>query len=698
MLEQQNNIWIQIEIKLQVINMVKLDKLKSSNNIAELLEEDELGKVAQQVISGYEIDKESRSEWEEVIDKAMDIAKQTIETKNHPWPNSSNIKFPLITKGSIDFASRMLPELIKNDQVVRVSVMGEDQDNLKARRAHRVQQHMSYQLLKKSDEWEAGMDSLLHVLPVLGTVFKKTYFDPIEEKPVSEMCLPKKIVVNYSTTSLEKARRVTHEFTFFTNDIVERIRAGIYLDVDVEKLKGGEGYDEDQYDPPLELLEQHCWLDLDGDGYQEPYIVVIHKASQQILRIVNRFKKVKKNKEGEVKKIVPVEYFTDYHFLKSPDGGFYSVGFGTLLYPLNASINTLLNQLIDSGTLHNQQSGFIGRGLRIRGGEFRMKMGEWKVLDSAAGTNIQQNVVPLPTKEPSGVLFQLLGLLIDIGKDLTSTNDALEGKQPAQNVPATTMLTLVEQGMKVYNAVTKRLFIALKKELRKLFELNKDFLTDEEYRRVLNIPLAKVKDDFESSYYDILPVADPTMASDAQRMGKAQALMGIPGLDPYETTRYYLESLQLDQKMIDKLLPKPNPQAPPPPEQMKTMAEIDKLKAQAQAANAEAQDLMNKNQVEMAKLDIQRDAEMMRAQEAAARIVKMERDAAHGDAKLELAGASADYDAQMDELDRLQKRELDEAELSIKSMKEIREAVKVKGDQEQKAKEVKVNKNEDRSK
>jgi chaperonin GroES len=671
--------------------MIKLAELKKSNNIAELLEEDELSKIAQRIVSGYEIDKESRAEWEEVIDKAMDIAKQTLDTKHFPWPNASNVKFPLITKGSIDFASRMLPELIRNDEIVKISVTGEDPEGLKARRATRVQEHMSYQLLKQSDAWEDSMDKVLHVLPVLGTVFKKTYYDPIEKRPMSEMCLPKKIVVNYNTDSLEKARRITHEFTFFANDIVERIRAGLYLDIDIEKLKSGEGYDEEVYDPPLELLEQHCWLDLDEDGYEEPYIVVMHAASQQILRIRNRFKTIKKNGEGEVKHIKPVQYFTDYHFLRSPDGGFYSVGFGTLLYPLNASINTLLNQLIDSGTLHNQQSGFIGRGLRIKSGEFKMKMGEWKVLDSAAGTNIQQNVVPLPTKEPSGVLFQLLGLLIDIGKDLTATNDALEGKQPAQNVPATTMLTLVEQGMKVYNAITKRLFRALRKELNKLFELNREYLTDDEYRRVLNNSLVRVKDDYETSFYDIIPVADPTMASDAQRMGKAQALMGLPGLNPYETTRYYLESLHIERTMIDKLLPKPDPQAPPPPEQMKIMAEIEKFKAQAQALTAEAQDLANKNELEMNKLRMQQQDTAARVEESRARVLKMQQDARHGDDKVKLAASKAEHEAQMKEVEMVVDRERSEADLSIKSMKEIREAYKVKSDEDIKTKEVEKN-------
>lgn len=670
--------------------MIKLEKLKKSVNIAELLDEDELSKISEQVLTGYELDRESRSEWEDVINKSLEIAKQTLNSKNYPWPNASNIKFPLITKASIDFAARMLPEIIKNDKIVKVSVTGSDPDNLIARRAQRVQEHMCYQLLKQSNDWVDGMDSLLTVLSIMGTAFKKTYYDPFKKRPVSELCLPEKIVVNYNTQSLEKCRRITHEFTFYLNDIIERIRAGLYCDVDLEHLQTGSEYAEDLYDPPMELLEQHCWLDLDGDNYKEPYIVVVHKASRQVLRIVNRFGYITKNSDGKIKCIEPIEYFTDYHFLKSPDGGFYSLGFGVLLYPLNSGINTLLNQLIDSGTLHNQQSGIIGRGLRIKGGEFKVGLGEWKIADSAVGTSIKDNVVPLPTKEPSPVLFQLLEFLTQVGKDLTSTNEALEGTIPAQNVAATTMLTLVEQGMKVPNSITSRIQRALKKEFYKIFLLNRQYLSDKEYQEVLNDPRVSVKADYEIDSYDILPIAEPNMASDAQRNAKAQALMSLPGLNPYEQMKYYLESLQFDQKLIDKLLPKPDPNAPPPPEAQKMMAEVEKLKAQAQAELAAAQDLSNKNQLEMQRLAIQKQLADAQSSESSMRIYKMEKDTEHGEMKLSLAGAKADHDAQLKEADQLRKQALDQANVTLKSMDSMSKATEVKHKVEKDDVEVKL--------
>ena len=242
---------------------MKLKELRNSNNVAELLESKQLAEIAEQVMRGYEVDKASRYEWEQVIEKAMEIAKQTLTEKNFPFHNAANIKYPLITKGGIDFAARMLPEIIRNDQLVKITINGEDPQGLIARRAQRVQKHMSFQLLKQSDSWEQEMDKMLHVLPVLGTAFKKTYYDPFSKMPVSEMCLPSKIVVNYNTRDLEKARRITHEFTFFSNDILSRIRSGIYVECDLDELRGTENSEDDTEDAPIELLEQHCWLDLD---------------------------------------------------------------------------------------------------------------------------------------------------------------------------------------------------------------------------------------------------------------------------------------------------------------------------------------------------------------------------------------------------------------------------------------------------
>ena len=647
--------------------MPTIAELRDSINIAELLDDDKLSKISKQVIQGYELDEDSRVEWKETVDKAMEIAKQTTETKDYPWENASNVKFPLITQASIDFASRVMPELIKNEEIVKINVIGQDPDGSKRDRGRRISQFMSYQLLKESDIWEENMDKMLHMLPILGTAFKKVYYHPITRKPISEVCTPDKIVVNYNITDLASARRITHVLTFYTNDIIERIRMGIYRDVDVSSLMCSEGYEAEQdEDAPLELLEQHCYLDLDDDGYQEPYVVIVHKGTGEVLRIMQRFKSLELNVDDEVKRIEPELYFTDYHFLKSPDGGFYSLGFGTLLYPLNAAINTLLNQLIDSGTLNNNQSGFIGKGLRLKGGEFRFQLGEWRVLNAASGTDIAKNIVPLPTKEPSPTLFQLLGLLIEMGKDLASINDAMQGKQPGQNVPAVTILTLVEQGTKVFSAISKRLYRSLRKEFIRIFDLNKRFLSNEDYMNVLDDPNASADTDFETDSVDISPVADPAMATAAHRFAKAQAIAQLPNVDPLESARYYLEALQVDPQQIEKLVPRPDPNAPPAPELQKLMAEVAKLSAETELLHNQLNLQINTNQLEVEKIRLQEADTMARVSEAKAREQKMTQDADNNARKTELATAKSTNKAFMDAMAFEHEQAVDAAEIDIK--------------------------------
>lgn len=648
---------------------IPLEKLKTSTNLTELLDENELAYIASTVVDGYEIDEDSRAEWKDTVDKAMEIAKQVTKKKNFPWSGASNIKMPIITRACIDYASRTLPEVIQNDKVVKCSVIGEEyvpasQEEVedvakknKFKRASRVSKFMSYQLLHKSPDWENSLDSLLQTLPVVGTVFKKTYYSEVEKRVVSEMCIPARIVVNYNVTSLETARRVTHVLEMYTNDIIERQRRGIFNeDVDVEGLRDTpvesleySATSIDDQDMPVEILEQHCYFDLDGDGYKEPYVVLVHKESRQVLRIVQRFKKIESVK-GEVVRIVPEHYFTDFHFIKSPDGGFYSMGFGSLLLPSNLAINTLINQLIDAGTLSNTQGGFLGRGLRLKNGEFKMKMGEWKVLDAASGTKISDNVFPMPTKEPSQTLFQLLGLMIQIAQDLSSTSDVLTGKQPAQNVSSGTISQLVEQGTKVFTAVNKRVYRGLKKEYQKIFELNSTHLTQKEYQTVLEDPLANVKLDFEQESLDIIPVADPTLSSEQQRIQRLMMIQQLPTVDRRAIDEMTLDTLQIDSAQKARLLPQPDPNAPPPPEQQKIMMEMQKM--QAEIAKISAETTLQAEKVAMEKIKLEQDMResTARIEEAMNRIIKMQEDAAVNKAKIFNTSRKIDSEKELKEL------------------------------------------------
>ncbi len=616
--------------------MLKLQDIQKSNNVAELLSREELYKIGSQVVKGYEIDEDSRADWRDITDQAMDIAKQVMQEKTWPWPKASNIKFPLITQASIDYASRTLPEVIQNDKVVKAIVTGNDPENKKYGRASRISQFMSYQLTIQSPDWVEGTDSLLQILPVMGTVFKKTYYSPIEKRCISELCVPDKIVVNYDTKSLESARRVTHKITLSTNDVRERQLRGLFLEedsdgkaLDPELLKDTDSQYNGDEDSELNFLEQCCYLDLDEDGYKEPYVVTVHKDTQQVFRIVARFRDIEYNKKDQVTRIVPIQYYTDFHFIKSPDGGFYSMGFGSLLLPLNKAINTLINQLIDSGTLNNTQGGLIGRGLRLKNGQIKFKMGEWQVLDAAGGDDINKNIFPWPTKEPSQTLYQLLGLLMQIGKDLSSTTDVLMGKQPAQNVASNTISQLVEQGTKVFVAINKRVYRSLRKEYQKIYYLNSKYLDQKTYMNVLDDPEANVKEDFALDDMDVLPVADPTVSTETQRVMRASIIQQLKTADPREADRLMLESMQLDKETIDRLLPPPDPNAPPPPDSQKTMAETEKLKAEVAKMAAEATLESERNTMEKEKLSKALQEAEARIQEAAARVWKMQQDALH---------------------------------------------------------------------
>ena len=657
-----------------------LDKLKNSGNIADLLDEYKLSEIGEQVYNGYKIDEDSRSEWKETVDKAMDIAKQKVDPKNHPWPGASNVKFPLISEASIQFAARVMPEIIQNDKVIRANIVGQDLDGAKLRRAHRVSEYMSYQLLCESTDWEDGTDKLLQVIPVLGTAFKKTYYDAAEKKNVSMLCVPDKIVVNYATQSLETARRITHVITMYSNDIIERQRRGIFSEsVDPELLRPIDSSDNDK-DFAIELLEQHCYLDLDDDDYKEPYIVTIHKNSRQVLRITHRFNTIEKNKNGEVVCIEPIHYFTDFHFIRSPDGGFYSIGFGSLLLPINSAINTLINQLLDAGTLSNTQGGFLGRGLRIKNGELKIKMGEWKVLDAASGTNISQNVFPLPVREPSQTLFSLLGLLLQMGKDLSSSTDVMKGQQPAQNVATGTISALVEQGSKIFAAINKRLYRSLKKEYTKLYALNAHHLSDAKYKEIMDDPEADAKKDFELYSMDVYPVSDPSLSSDQQRLNRSMVMHQLPTVDMRAADEYTLQSMSLDQSTIDRLLPKPDPSAPPPPDQQLILAQIQLINAQIVEMGHKMTVLAQNASIGQQDMALKAAMTDSQIQESAARTVKMQIDASHGDSKVAIAAAKLNSSDLMKGAQFNHKQELDQAKLVLNSMDAKTKATKVSTD------------------
>lgn len=550
----------------------KLSKFIESVNIAKDLNPGRLKAIGTRCYEGFLVDEHSRAPWVTQATRAMDLAMQVTTEKTTPWQGAANIKLPTIIDASVKFAARAYSEIIKDNQIVKAKVVGNDPNEQKAKRAERVSNYMSWQLIDKEVEWEPDTDKLLHMLPVVGHVFRKRYYCTAEKRTKSELCTAVKVCINQEASSIESARRVTHIIESVTkNTVVSNIRAGVWLNVDLTTRAGGETSDSSDSltaEDYFCFLEQHCWLDIDEDGYEEPYIVTLERESNKVVRIVARYDDdgVVYNSKDEVMSITPKSTFTDYIFIPSLDGSYYGMGFGQMLEPLTRVANTLVNQLADSGSLNNMQAGYLSKEVKIKSGRERFELGEWK-RTTASAMELRDGVFPLPTREPSSTLFNLLGMMLDLTKDLSSVKDVLAGDTPGNNVPATTVLALIEQGMKTFNAIYKRIYRSMKKEFKQLYDLNYEYLDEDEYYEVLDEQRSIGRMDFEAGSLDVRPVADPNMSSDMQRLAKAEALkggIGLPGVDPRPVIEIWLEAMKIPKDQIAQILPERDPNGVPP--------------------------------------------------------------------------------------------------------------------------------------
>ena len=547
---------------------IKFKDILEKENVAEILSDDELARIGLRIRNDFEDDIRSRQGWAETMSNGLDLALQVSETKTFPWSGASNVKFPLITIAALQFNSRAYPALLPDNTVVKTKIVGMQNEEKNAR-AKRISDHMSYQILEEDEAWEEEMDRLLITLPIVGCSFKKTYFDPDKGHNCSVHVLAKDFVVDYWAKSIDTAERKTHRFYLRKNKVTERKRSGYYLDITLgpaqkhtdifeehkqaaQQVLPGEG------EPEREMLEQHCYLDLDDDDYDEPYIITVDRSSGKVVRLIKRFEKDAVEYTGnQISKITSTEHFTKYGFIPSPDGGFYDLGFGALLGPLSNSIDTTINQLIDSGTMNNLQAGFLGRGIKMKRGDSNFRPGEWKNVNMS-GEDIRKNILPLPVKDPSQVLFQLLGLLIEYAERVSSVSDVMAGQSPGQNQPATTTMAVLEQGMKVFSGIFKRIHRCMRDEFRKLYRMNQIYLDPQsEYYR--NDAVQKI---FQADYrdqYEIKPASDATMASDSITAMQAEAVAGraaqIPGYNIYEVEKRLLTALKVDN--IEQVFPDP---------------------------------------------------------------------------------------------------------------------------------------------
>lgn len=593
-----------------------IDFALSQANLAKKLKDKEdkegnniLDRMGQELFEGYTNDESSREAWLTQNEEWLKLALLIREQKTWPWPKASNIKFPLMATAAMQFSARAYPALVPADgNIVKAKVVRKDKQGIFQQKAIRVAAHMSYQVMCKIPNWEEDMDKLLMTMAISGICFKETFYNAGLKTIVSQLVYPENFCVNYNAKSIESAYRKTRIMGFTDNEIKAKVaRDEEFLDIDYGSPVLGDAEAKKQAlvvtlesskidkSTPHTFLAIHTFWDLDEDGYEEPYIVTIHKETQKVVKIVARWDSdgVEKDGEGKIISIKPVEYFTDYPFIPNPDGSLYALGFGALLGPINESVNTIINQLIDSGTLNNLSGGFIGKNLRIKMGQTMINPGEWRVVN-ATGEELQKSFFPIPTKEPSNVLNQLMNMLVTSGNQLASIAEIMVGKMPGQNTPAGTTQEAVQQGMAVFTAIYKRVYRSLSKEFKKIFRLNRivpGILDEEIFYAGQPLDVS----DYEGTDDYIIPGADPTGDSAnvrAQKMQMVVQMMQMGTLDPMAVTKRNLEVAEIPN--FEELLAKP-PEGPPPPspeeEAAKAKMEMDQqahgLKMEAMQKKAE---------------------------------------------------------------------------------------------------------------
>jgi chaperonin GroES len=558
---------------------------------------------------GYARDKASRKQWEDRNDAAMNLAMQVSEPKNFPWPGCSNVVFPLVTIAALQFSARAYANMIQGTQVVRYRVIGKESPVVRER-AMRIGKHMSWQLLEEDESWEEQHDRLLINLSIVGTNFVKSYYSPSKGYPISELVLAKDLVIHYYAKSVETAQRKTHRIPLDRNEIYERAASGVFCDVRKEewfdqapssrpdlndirtdKRLGMTPPPPDDYTPHY-FLEQHTLLDLDGDGYAEPYIATIEEQSHKLCRLVARVgdESAVERRDNKILRIKPTEYFTKYSFIPSPDGGIYDLGFGVFLGPINAAVDAGINQLIDFGTMQNSNGGFLGRGAKIRGGVYTFKPNEWKRVDST-GDDLRKNIVPYPERQSNDVMFKLLGLLIEYSNRIAGTVDATVGENPGQNTPASTYQGMTEQGMQIFSMTFKRFWRSMKEELKRRYDLNREYMPvgqknfgpgDDFIRR----------EDYTGNPDQIAPVANPRITSTVMRVNQAiivkQASAATPGYDIAEVEKSFLESIEIEG--IERVYPGPG-KVPPEHTMPNPKAMVEQMKLQAKQLDIRSKQL-----------------------------------------------------------------------------------------------------------
>ena len=550
-------------------------------NLAEFIDGGELGRIASDLSNSIQDDISSRQEWEDTYKRGIDLLGMKYEERTQPFEGATGVVHPLLSESVTQFQAQAYREMLPAGGPVRTQVIGAENSEV-VQQAERVKQYMNYMITYEMEEYDPETDQMLFYLPIIGSTFKKVYFDPLLQRAVSKFVHAEDLIVPYGATDLITAPRITHVIRMDKNEIRKMQIAGFYSDIDLPGGgMGAEDYSEVQESideaqgvqmagsdsGELVIHEVHTSLDLPGfenvddmgepNGLKIPYVVTILEATGEVLSI-------RRNYQPEDPLMRPDQYFVHYKFL--PGLGFYGFGLTHMIGGLSQASTSLLRQLIDAGTLSNLPAGFKARGARIRDEDQPLSPGEFRDID-AAGMDIRQSLMPLPFKEPSATLYNLLGTLVDSGRRFASMAD-MKISEMGGETPVGTTMAIMERGTKVMSAIHKRLHYSQKIEFKLLSRVFSRFMAPMYPYQVPGAPPQVKQADFDDRI-DVLPVSDPNIFSMSQRIALAQTQLQLVQSNPeihggeqglYQAYRKMYEALGVTN--IDSILPPPGQPQP----------------------------------------------------------------------------------------------------------------------------------------
>jgi len=545
-------------------------------NLAEHLPEDILGELGSELFENYQDYKNSRKEWERTYREGLDLLGFKYDQRTEPFQGASGATHPVLAEAVTQFQALAYKELLPAEGPVRTQILGLSTPE-KEQQSLRVKDFMNYQIMDQMKEYEPEFDQMLFYLPLAGSSFKKVYYDEILGRAVSKFVPAEDLIVPYSATSLDDAESIIHVVKISENEMRKQQVAGFYRDIELkpgdvqesevtQKERELEGQTKSRNEDIFNLLECHVNLDLEGfedvgqdgepTGIKLPYIVTIEENSREILSIRRNYE------VGDPKK-TKIQYFVHFKFL--PGLGFYGFGLIHMIGGLSRTATAALRQLLDAGTLSNLPAGFKQRGIRIRDDAQSIQPGEFRDVD-APGGNIRDAFMMLPFKEPSQTLLALMGVVVQAGQRFASIADLQVGEGNQQAAVGTTV-ALLERGSRTMSAIHKRIYAALRSEFKLLARVFKLYLPQEYPYDVVGGQKTIKQSDFDDRV-DILPVADPNIFSQTQRISLAQTEMQLAASNPaihnqYQVYRNMYEALGV--KDIDKILIRPQPPQPKDP-------------------------------------------------------------------------------------------------------------------------------------